>query len=1016
MYLETHLRDSRQETSELSSAPKRKKKSQNGSTQADELGGLFGTWGFLGEGMTPEDIQTLQEIYSEIDEPDGMSGVASLTKENTARQQIADLESEGAWAEAMTLYESALQTEAGHVEHHMGLLNCLRHLGHLTTLITHVNGALRTYPEFTSVLAGYGVQAAWRLCRWDVLQEFLDMGPEPTFEVGLARIVLAMHNDDQRAYRGAMRDTRMAVMAPLSAASRESYTRAYPYFVRLHMLSEIQQAQEALVVSDSSSELLQTWADRLRRTRAAFRIREPVLSQRRVLLARFRPSKAVGDGWLALAREARGARQYETAASALLQARRLGEGDTHIEHAKLLRARGKLTDALRYLEKINASIPKGGSTTPGSAREDQARTCLLMGKWIQECGAKEGQAVIDLYLNAINILPKWEKAYFLLGKMYDKMGEAREGTGDKFTLQYTKPTLENYGKSLAKGHHYIFQSMPRLLTLWLDCAERWEQDVRSESRKSSESDYQSMHDFMVLQTATLSPYKWLTAMPQIVSRFCHPHPKVFKWLTSILVKVFEHYPQQALWLMAMKSADKERAKKTDIIISAAKQRATPTTLKLLTHASQMFEGLTSLCNYTVKKERVLLIQSLFPLLHRLCTSSKNPGLIMPLLSALTVTLPPSSSHASQSSAGDASMKSDDSLHHVAFPDDLVTIAGFENKVEILKSKEKPRKLVIIGSDGRTYPFLAKKEVRGDMRKNSRMMEFCTVINRLLKKDAESRKRNLRLRTFCVLPLTEDSGLIEWVPDTTGLRHVINDLLAKEGVDNNFNGVREQFEKVGRTTGKPTDAMNNQLKLFHSLLRQFPPQFRKYHLYHFPEPSTWFSNRLIYGRSLAAWSMVGHLVGLGDRHLENILIDEKNGELVHVDFDCLFDKGLQLEKPELVPFRLTPNLVDGLGISGVEGLFRRSAEVSMRVLRANEETLMSVLQTFVHDPLVEWRQSNQERESKATETLSKIRLRLKGKASRDSLPLNVHGQVHNLIEKAVSDKLLCQMYIGWMSWL
>ena len=36
-------------------------------------------------------------------------------------------------------------------------------------------------------------------------------------------------------------------------------------------------------------------------------------------------------------------------------------------------------------------------------------------------------------------------------------------------------------------------------------------------------------------------------------------------------------------------------------------------------------------------------------------------------------------------------------------------------------------------------------------------------------------------------------------------------------------------------------------------------------------------------------MVGHIVGLGDRHGENILIDTLSGECVHVDFDCLFDK-------------------------------------------------------------------------------------------------------------------------------
>ena len=29
--------------------------------------------------------------------------------------------------------------------------------------------------------------------------------------------------------------------------------------------------------------------------------------------------------------------------------------------------------------------------------------------------------------------------------------------------------------------------------------------------------------------------------------------------------------------------------------------------------------------------------------------------------------------------------------------------------------------------------------------------------------------------------------------------------------------------------------------------------------------------------------------LGDRHLENILLDENTGDAIHVDFNCLFDK-------------------------------------------------------------------------------------------------------------------------------
>jgi len=51
-------------------------------------------------------------------------------------------------------------------------------------------------------------------------------------------------------------------------------------------------------------------------------------------------------------------------------------------------------------------------------------------------------------------------------------------------------------------------------------------------------------------------------------------------------------------------------------------------------------------------------------------------------------------------------------------------------------------------------------------------------------------------------------------------------------------------------------------------------------------------------------MVGHIVGLGDRHGENLLLDSVSGDIVHVDFSCLFDKGITLQQPEVVPFRLT----------------------------------------------------------------------------------------------------------------
>ena len=62
-------------------------------------------------------------------------------------------------------------------------------------------------------------------------------------------------------------------------------------------------------------------------------------------------------------------------------------------------------------------------------------------------------------------------------------------------------------------------------------------------------------------------------------------------------------------------------------------------------------------------------------------------------------------------------------------------------------------------------------------------------------------------------------------------------------------------------------------------------------------------------------------GLGDRHGENILFDSLNGDTVHVDLNMLFEKGKELKVPEIVPFRLTPNMVHAMGSTGVEGPFR-----------------------------------------------------------------------------------------------
>ena len=64
-------------------------------------------------------------------------------------------------------------------------------------------------------------------------------------------------------------------------------------------------------------------------------------------------------------------------------------------------------------------------------------------------------------------------------------------------------------------------------------------------------------------------------------------------------------------------------------------------------------------------------------------------------------------------------------------------------------------------------------------------------------------------------------------------------------------------------------------------------------------------------------MIGYIIGLGDRHLDNLLVEFATGQVVHVDYNVCFEKGKSLRVPERVPFRMTQNIETALGFTGVD---------------------------------------------------------------------------------------------------
>ena len=93
-------------------------------------------------------------------------------------------------------------------------------------------------------------------------------------------------------------------------------------------------------------------------------------------------------------------------------------------------------------------------------------------------------------------------------------------------------------------------------------------------------------------------------------------------------------------------------------------------------------------------------------------------------------------------------------------------------------------------------------------------------------------------------------------------------------------------KLQREHGADLDKL---VQAFDELKTRFRPVMRHYFTEKHKTPIAWFAMRLNYTRSVATTSIVGHILGLGDRHIANILLDTMSGQVIHIDLGIAFDQ-------------------------------------------------------------------------------------------------------------------------------
>jgi FKBP12-rapamycin complex-associated protein len=199
------------------------------------------------------------------------------------------------------------------------------------------------------------------------------------------------------------------------------------------------------------------------------------------------------------------------------------------------------------------------------------------------------------------------------------------------------------------------------------------------------------------------------------------------------------------------------------------------------------------------------------------------------------------------------------------------------------------------------------------------MQVFSLVNTLLSADRQSFMRSLYIQGYAVIPLAPNVGLLRWVQHADTLHVLVSDYRAARKIH-----LQIEYRLMLQMAPDYVNlTMLQKLEVFKYALDNTTGQdlYRVLWLTS-GDSEAWLERRSTYTRSLAVSSMVGHILGLGDRHPANLLLDQITGKVVHIDFGDCFEIAMHREKfPERIPFRLTRMLVSAMEVRIVFPHFR-----------------------------------------------------------------------------------------------
>uniref|UniRef100_A0A8C6Z2X2 Phosphatidylinositol 3-kinase catalytic subunit type 3 n=1 Tax=Nothoprocta perdicaria TaxID=30464 RepID=A0A8C6Z2X2_NOTPE len=217
------------------------------------------------------------------------------------------------------------------------------------------------------------------------------------------------------------------------------------------------------------------------------------------------------------------------------------------------------------------------------------------------------------------------------------------------------------------------------------------------------------------------------------------------------------------------------------------------------------------------------------------------------------------------------------------------------KATLFKSALMPAQLFFKTEDGGKYPVIFKHG--DDLRQDQLILQIISLMDKLLRKE----NLDLKLTPYKVLATSTKHGFMQFIQSVP----VAEVLATEESIQNFF---RKHAPSETGPHGISAEVMDT------------------------------------YVKSCAGYCVITYILGVGDRHLDNLLLT-KTGKLFHIDFGYILGRD---PKPLPPPMKLNKEMVEGMGGTQSEQYqeFRKQCYTAFLHLRRYSNLILNLFSLMV----------------------------------------------------------------------